>query len=345
MQQVQLQIPEPCHENWGAMQAAEKGRFCLSCQKTVVDFTNMTDHELLQYLQAVQGNTCGRFAPDQLNRPLTPQTPVRKRFWAKLVFQLLFPAFVFTQKARAQGMISMVKIQPPLTTALQKKPTQQPYFVLKGRVTDSISGEPLAFASVQIKGSSIGVQTDGDGHFTISLAVLPKHLTLVVSIIGYTTQELVIKDSRQPANILLSPTKKELAEVVVTSYENMGRICRHTTGLVATIADSVTCTKPTVMQRITDTLTGSNNIRIYPNPVNRGSAVQLNMKKVKKGQYRLQLFSASGSLVQQELITVPAEDFNFQWALGSQLAAGNYIVTISQTNGKAIHNSQLTVLQ
>jgi hypothetical protein len=80
-QYFQLQIPTPCHENWDAMRPGEKGRFCASCSKTVIDFTNLADQEMIRILARAGQGACGRFAPDQLNRSLTLPEPAKKTTW------------------------------------------------------------------------------------------------------------------------------------------------------------------------------------------------------------------------------------------------------------------------
>jgi hypothetical protein len=62
------------------MDRGEQGRFCQQCQKTVVDFTGMTDAEVLEYFSA-GSSVCGRFLPWQLGRPLAP-TPVQRNGWS-----------------------------------------------------------------------------------------------------------------------------------------------------------------------------------------------------------------------------------------------------------------------
>src|SRR5688572_420565 len=68
---MSVNIPEPCHEDWEKMLPDEKGKFCLSCCKSVFDFSNKSDTEIHQVLMENKGQKiCGRFTKTQLNRPL-----------------------------------------------------------------------------------------------------------------------------------------------------------------------------------------------------------------------------------------------------------------------------------
>lgn len=61
------------------MTPASGGRHCAACAKTVVDFTQQTDAQILAYLRQVgAGRTCGRFQAGQLGRPLRPAPLVGK---------------------------------------------------------------------------------------------------------------------------------------------------------------------------------------------------------------------------------------------------------------------------
>jgi len=62
---TQMQIAEPCHEDWNAMTPDLSGRHCAQCCKTVVDFTNWETEDILQYLQQNK-STCGRLRIDQM---------------------------------------------------------------------------------------------------------------------------------------------------------------------------------------------------------------------------------------------------------------------------------------
>ena len=51
MKTFKIEIPKPCHENWHEMLANERGAFCQNCQKTVIDFSQMTDNQLVTFVK------------------------------------------------------------------------------------------------------------------------------------------------------------------------------------------------------------------------------------------------------------------------------------------------------
>lgn len=87
-----ITIKTPCSENWETMIPNEEGNHCLSCRKTVVDFTSMTDSQIIHYFQNYKGKTCGRFLETQVNRPiLPPLSPKNHTRWAWLFSVLILP--------------------------------------------------------------------------------------------------------------------------------------------------------------------------------------------------------------------------------------------------------------
>ena len=63
-----ISIPKPCHENWSEMTPNEKGRFCQSCSKTVVDFTKMDTSEIQTFIHHNKHQRiCGHIKQQQLD--------------------------------------------------------------------------------------------------------------------------------------------------------------------------------------------------------------------------------------------------------------------------------------
>lgn len=72
---LQVNISEPCHEDWNKMTTTQCGAFCKSCQKEVIDFTNKSEAQIVDILSQVKGKVCGRFTADKLNTPLSKYEP------------------------------------------------------------------------------------------------------------------------------------------------------------------------------------------------------------------------------------------------------------------------------
>ena len=85
--------------------------------------------------------------------------------------------------------------------------------VVKGVVKDS-NGEPLLGVNVLVKGTTIGAVTDIDGNFSFEA---PADCTLVISYIGFESQEVKVKGNA-PLNIILKEDSEALDEVVVVGY-------------------------------------------------------------------------------------------------------------------------------
>ena len=84
---------------------------------------------------------------------------------------------------------------------------------VKGNVSD-VKGEPIIGASIVLKdNTSVGTITDFDGNFSLDIPSL--NSTLVISYIGYKTQEVSAKSSLK---IILEEDNEVLDEVVVIGY-------------------------------------------------------------------------------------------------------------------------------
>ncbi len=88
--------------------------------------------------------------------------------------------------------------------------------LLRGRVTDAHSGEPLPFATVQIPGSAGGTFTDTTGHFTLTLPAAAEKVEASISLVGYIRQAMVLENTGKTIEIRLLPAETGLKEVVVT---------------------------------------------------------------------------------------------------------------------------------
>lgn len=78
-----IRIQNPCNENWSSMSTDKKGRFCTSCNKTVIDFTKMKAPEIQKYFveNSTNESICGYYKFNQVeNENNTKYTHLKNRF-------------------------------------------------------------------------------------------------------------------------------------------------------------------------------------------------------------------------------------------------------------------------
>ncbi len=99
--------------------------------------------------------------------------------------------------------------------------TDQPQQDIKitGKITGE-SGEALANVSVIVKGSDRGTTTDFSGSFTL---LVPQNATLVVSYIGFTSQEIKVGD-QSVVDVKLIRSALQMDQVVVVGYGTQRKI-------------------------------------------------------------------------------------------------------------------------
>ncbi|HEY0679443.1 MAG TPA: SusC/RagA family TonB-linked outer membrane protein [Chitinophagaceae bacterium] len=84
--------------------------------------------------------------------------------------------------------------------------------VITGRITGS-DGNPVAGVSISVKGTRRGTATNADGEFSIEAN---KGEILVISSVGYVTQEVVVSDEAR-ISIRLVQSDSQMSEIVVTA--------------------------------------------------------------------------------------------------------------------------------
>jgi hypothetical protein len=320
---ISLTIPEPCHEGWDQMSPTANGRFCASCSKEVIDFSSMSDAQLATFFKKPAGSMCGRFRENQLETPIA--LPKKHLPWLRYFFGITLPAFLFSQRGDAQGR---VKVAPD---SLQMQVPQRvilgglgPGIVVKkpvtGRVLDD-AGNPVAFASIMEKGTKNGVSADANGRF--SIALLSDTATMIaVSSVGYDSQERAVL-----------PWGND-SEKITLSRSLQGML-----GAVVYVRSSKRKPVP-IMTRVSDTLFAA--FKIYPNPVQGGTSLNVEWKKKEKGDYDVTLVSLTGQVVMRSAASPATKKELLRFDV-PVVTPGTYILRFANKATNRVYTQQVIV--
>lgn len=96
---------------------------------------------------------------------------------------------------------------------------QQQMRELKGVVVDK-DGNPLPGVTVMLKGTTLGVATDLNGHFSFSVPVMAETPELIFSFIGMKPKSVKVTESKD-MKVVLEESSETLGEVIITGMETI----------------------------------------------------------------------------------------------------------------------------
>lgn len=336
---IRLSIATPCTESWDQMTPQTEGRFCGTCQKTVVDFTAMDDQELLQWFATRQGPVCGRLRQDQLDHNIAapPEHAINRwRYWNYLIAGLLFSSEAAAQTRPANPPTSQsIPIRPETrqlvgdTILATEKPF--PADSVKGRVTDS-GGRPISYVTI-LYGPRTGVLADEQGHFSIPVQKVSRSQQLTITAVGYEPLKITVDKllTDYQVNLAETLTMRDvvLGGAVVVVKKHRRRVAADTVSLFKDTLALVGLAKPA--------------LTVYPNPVSRGASVTISARLDQKGKYNLQLYSSTGALVASREVERADNSARAELPIPEGLTPGIYFLKLSHPAMTKCYSQQIVV--
>lgn len=346
--QTSIYIPKPCHEDWSKMTPTQQGKFCLSCNKQVIDFSLMSDRQILNFLSHQSGKLCGRFDAEQLQRPLI-ETKIKKKktWWMALTMPLLF---LFDRSDAQKNKVIDDTTYKVSTSKLNfskllenRMPVCAPLkeltgtvgmisvdvvkqLIIKGNVVDE-NNKRIPFTTITQKGTKHATVTDAEGKFLIK-ADDNKHIILIASAIGFENVERIIETKQNDSvNIVMKKINDDLGGVVVV------------------VAGAMVPTKPVMpIDTIETTIKKVFNLsafKIYPNPVVNNGVVNIQIKN--SGNYQMQLLDNQAQLIQVEEINAVSKNSTKQIELSSNIASGIYYLRLINEQTKKSYTEKVII--
>lgn len=159
---LKIKLPNPCQEDWNKMTPAEQGRFCSACEKIVIDFTELSDQELIDFFVHSNKKACGRFASTQLDRLVIESKGPKS--------SALFPA-IFSILLSIGSLNSFGQNQKPTKSLFVMDRTTGTSEVSKIIYSGKVNSDSLGLARVEItvEGANVHTYSDHSGYFVIEL--------------------------------------------------------------------------------------------------------------------------------------------------------------------------------
>lgn len=218
-----IDIPVPCSQQWGQMAPNREGRFCDHCHKTVIDFTGLTNQQIIDVISG-SSKICGRLENKQLsaiNDMLNRETVTMPRnIWKRIAIAAAVIWSIPFLKTEAQSKLATVQ-QPVMKDDSKPVNTSSDtitYRTITGKLIIAQSKLPLIGGVIRTTNAGIthiNTVSNSTGDFKIRIPVTTKNLT--VSYIGYNNKTVQLNEKSDYLIVVDEINDMFLGEVVAPS--------------------------------------------------------------------------------------------------------------------------------
>jgi hypothetical protein len=311
-----IRIPEPCHEDWNKMQPDATGKFCGSCCKSVVDFSNKSDTEIRDILMEYKGQkVCGHFKKTQVDRPLNirinfndlPKNMSSTKTFAVALF-LVFGTLLFSCTNEHNEKLGKIAVESNMITT-------------KGEIS-----APPETVSVD----SVARIDEVDGLLEYQYSVGG-----AISVEG----DIYVEEVPMADSVIVPEEITKIGEVAVTREYFKGKVSVEKNDSTDLAGIDSSFTERTVKIGDQPVVCKNPSFNIYPNPGNGEFTIKYDV--LKRSDVRVDVLNLNGALI-RTVVNVPAQHegkYNIAVNL-TELPNGIYLVSLikegKRSTGKLI---------
>ncbi len=342
-----LVIANPCHANWNKMSATEKGRFCASCTKEVVDFRDKSKEDIIEYLENYkgEGQTCGQFSATQIDK--VGKNYINSTLFKRIGISLMafMGLFSFKEAKGQKPKMGKVAIKGDVSYNEYNQQNTVTEVTLFGTVR-TLAGEKLAGAEIKINsdGKLLGTtKTIANGSFAVNLKVdkSMKSITLYTKVDGYETKITFIPEPQKEkikVEIVMEQEIMVLGEIAIEidtlkQVEEPEKTEKDTITKCSIIEQDTTVTENTIevtndnipkdssqtIHKI-ELISDKKWLKVFPNPSNDNATIEW----PEDNESSVEVFDMNQKLIWSATIKGNKTVFNT-----TNLANGNYLVKIT----------------
>ncbi len=196
---INLSKLRKCNQYWEDMPENEKGRLCLQCNHTIIDFRKSTDAEIAQAHIFSEDKVCGLYHKEQLEFASSANKGRKGTRWN--VFYIGLFSFLSwntlgqekSDEVKVEQTDKKLSINPNITVKKQDQDSSivKEMIIISGTITDE-KGLVLPGAYVLVAGTHIATSSDENGFYKLNLTDVIETLEKVNLVFAYVGYEQIL---------------------------------------------------------------------------------------------------------------------------------------------------------